>query len=251
MEVTAQVSAPRPPNPFTDAALIRGTFEAGRGESAVAEWTASAMTRMAASSVSGSCLGPRRVPVFGRVPTGMEPANGDRDVPVRNGGRRGPIRVDREHPWHFIWEGTGEHYFFNGTTAYWLTGWRDEPVIRASLERLHRLKVNRVRVTVAGRTNLYYGEPVMAGPAWTPLISRVANEPRHALPALPGPCRPALWHGLRAWLFDPLAESAERTTSIIPASTTSRFRGLPLAEARAGVAFRPRPRRRSSRWCWT
>ena len=25
---------------------------------------------------------------------------------------RGPLRVDTAYPWHFIWEGTGEHYFF-------------------------------------------------------------------------------------------------------------------------------------------
>ena len=64
--------------------------------------------------------------------------------------RRGPIRVDPAYPWHFIWEGTGEHYFFNGTTAYWLTGWKEERIINNSLDRLHRLKVNRIRVTVAG-----------------------------------------------------------------------------------------------------
>src|SRR6476661_6316623 len=39
--------------------------------------------------------------------------------------RKGPIRIDPQYRWHFIWEGTGEHYFFNGTTAYWLTGWRE------------------------------------------------------------------------------------------------------------------------------
>src|SRR5262249_41225467 len=39
--------------------------------------------------------------------------------------RRGVVRVDREHPWHFVWEGTGEHYFFNGTTAFILLGWKD------------------------------------------------------------------------------------------------------------------------------
>ena len=34
------------------------------------------------------------------------------------GHRRGPIRVDPQYPWHFIWEGTGGAYFFNGTTAF-------------------------------------------------------------------------------------------------------------------------------------
>ena len=86
---------------------------------------------------------------------------------VIDGQRRGPIRVDPKYPWHFLWEGTGEHYFFNGTTAYWLLGWRDEHVIQYSLDRLHRLKINRLRVTLAGRTNVWYGEPVMMGSNWT------------------------------------------------------------------------------------
>src|SRR5438309_687398 len=72
-----------------------------------------------------------------------------------------------QSPWHFIWEGTGEHYFFNGTTAYWLMGWKDERIIDYSLERLHRLKINRLRVTIAGRTNTFYGEPVMVGDKFT------------------------------------------------------------------------------------
>src|SRR5271157_6013063 len=84
-----------------------------------------------------------------------------------HGARRGPIRVDPQYPWHFIWEGTGEHYFFNGTTAYWLMGWKDERVIDYSIERLHRLKINRLRVTIAGRTNVFYGEPVMLGDNFT------------------------------------------------------------------------------------
>ena len=87
------------------------------------------------------------------------------------GGRRGPIRVDPEHRWHFIWEGTREHYFFNGTTAFWLMGWRDERVIGNSLERLRRLKVNRVRVLLSGRTNTMYGEPAMNTADWSVFLS--------------------------------------------------------------------------------
>ena len=83
----------------------------------------------------------------------------------------GPIRVDPDNRWHFVWEGTAEHYFFNGTTAYWLMGWRDDRVIESSIERLHRLKINRIRVTVAGRTSLFYGEPVMVGQNWTSFLT--------------------------------------------------------------------------------
>ena len=87
------------------------------------------------------------------------------------GGRRGPIRVDPDHRWHFIWEGTREHYFFNGTTAFWLMGWRDERVIGNSLERLRRLKINRVRVLLSGRTNTMYGEPAMNTAEWSLFLS--------------------------------------------------------------------------------
>src|SRR4029077_653627 len=81
------------------------------------------------------------------------------------------LRVDPQYPWHFVWEGTGEHYFFNGATAYWLMGWRDDEVIYSSIERLHKLKVNRIRVTLAGRTNIFFGEPVMVGEKWTVFIT--------------------------------------------------------------------------------
>jgi hypothetical protein len=87
------------------------------------------------------------------------------------GGRKGPIRADPDYPWHFIWEGTREHYFFNGTTAFWLMGWRDEHVIESSLERLRRLKVNRVRVLLSGRTNTMYGEPAMNTAEWSLFLS--------------------------------------------------------------------------------
>jgi hypothetical protein len=58
------------------------------------------------------------------------------------------VRIDKAHPWHFIWEGTGEHYFWNGTTTYWLLDWQDEDVIRQAIDRLARLKVNRIRVAL-------------------------------------------------------------------------------------------------------
>ena len=67
------------------------------------------------------------------------------------------------------------YYFFNGATAYWLAGWRDEHVIQASIARLHKLEINRMRVTIAGRTNLFYGEPVMTGPNWTLFSNTMAG----------------------------------------------------------------------------
>ncbi len=55
---------------------------------------------------------------------------------ARDAERRGIVRVDKNYPWHFVWQGTGEHYFWNGTTSYWLMGW-DDDTIRNSIDRLH------------------------------------------------------------------------------------------------------------------
>ena len=67
---------------------------------------------------------------------------------ARKGTRRGGVRVDKNYPWHFVWEGTGEHYFWNATTTYALMGWKDDAIIRESIDRLARLKVNRLRVAI-------------------------------------------------------------------------------------------------------
>lgn len=65
--------------------------------------------------------------------------------------RKGMVRVDKKYPAHFVWEGTGEHYFWNSTTAYWLMGWKNDQVIRDVIDRLARLKINRMRVVINGR----------------------------------------------------------------------------------------------------
>jgi len=170
LEVTANVPWPRTGNPFTNVTLD-GWFETADG-------TRRSQVEGFCDSVDGSVFRIRFMP----------PAAGDYRYKVEfhqgwrsksftgnfhatDGHRRGPIRVDSQYPWHFLWEGTGEHYYFNGTTAYWLIGWRDDKVIEAAIDRLHALKVNRLRVTVAGRTNLMYGEPVMTGADWTVFIT--------------------------------------------------------------------------------
>lgn len=162
VEVTAKVESPDIKNPFTDASL-NGSFEMSAGG---IRW-----------QIEGFCDSPDGTTYRIRF---MPPKAGDYTYAItyRQGAfeakhagvfhavdahRKGPIRIDPQYRWHFIWEGTGEHYFFNGTTAYWLTGWRDERTIRYSIDRLHRLKVNRIRVTVAGRSNIFFGEPVMIG----------------------------------------------------------------------------------------
>jgi hypothetical protein len=79
------------------------------------------------------------------------------------GRRHGFLRVDPNYPWHFIWESSGEHCFLNGTTAFLLLGWDSDQVIRDSIERLHRLGVNRIRVLLNGRTDHFWTEPIIPG----------------------------------------------------------------------------------------
>jgi len=170
VELTARISAPRAHNPFTGAS-VRATFSTRDGHE---HWQIDGFCDADDGSVFRVRFMPRSAgdytySVEYRQGWWKKTASGAfRVIPGR---RRGPIRVDPQHRWHFIWEGTGEHYFFNGTTAYWLMGWTDDRVIEAAIDRLHRLKINRIRVTVAGRTGTYYGEPVMTGPNWTSFLT--------------------------------------------------------------------------------
>jgi len=170
VEIAARIQPPRPRNPFTDANLT-GWFETRDGRK---RWQVEGF----ADSEDGERFRIRFCPpVPGDYRYRVEYRQGNsrqasmgtfRAMPS---GRRGPIRIDPKYPWHFVWEGTGEHYFFNGTTAYWLFGWRDDSVIYSSLERLHRLKINRVRVTIAGRPSSFFGEPVMVDRNWTAYVT--------------------------------------------------------------------------------
>ena len=170
VEVVANVSWPRPSNPFTEA-VFQGSFETRDGRK---RWQVEGFC----DSTDGSVFRIRFMPPDpGDYKYSVEYMQGaskwtsQGTFRATDGHRRGPIRVDTQYPWHFVWEGTGEHYFFNGATAYWLIGWRDDDVIYQSIERLHKLKINRIRVTVAGRTGFFSGERVTASRQWTPYIT--------------------------------------------------------------------------------
>jgi hypothetical protein len=160
VELTVGVGSPHVGNPFTEASLTGSFGRAGSAERLQVDGFC--------DSADGSVFRIRFMPSAAGDYTysvtykerGIEKSY-DGTFRATAARRRGPIRVDPQYRWHFIWEGTGEHYFFNGTTAFWLMGWRDERVIRFSLDRLHRLEVNRVRVLLSGRSWTMYGEPVM------------------------------------------------------------------------------------------
>ena len=170
VEVAIQVKSPDARNPFTDATVTGSFGKSGASERLKVEGFC--------DSMDGSVFRIRFMPsspgeyayTVTYKQAGFERSyNGT--FQATDGHRRGAIAIDPQYPWHFIWAGTGEHYFFNGTTAFWLMGWRDERIIRESLERLHRLKINRVRVLLSGRTWTMYGEPVMNSEAFSYYLS--------------------------------------------------------------------------------
>jgi hypothetical protein len=161
-EVAVQVRQPPKVNPFTQV-TIRGRFQREGGDLVTVDGFCDA--------ADGTLFRVRYMPsrpgrysysVTYEQPGLTRTSKGSFQAAVSR--RNGVLRVDRDHPWHFVWEGTGDHYFFNGTTAYLLPGWNDEAVIRAALDRLHRLKVNRARVLLDGRpSRSLWGEPIVPG----------------------------------------------------------------------------------------
>jgi hypothetical protein len=183
VEIAATVVRPDAHNPFLDATLS-GTFQSKDGSKT---WKIEGFCDSADGGVFRIRFMPAQAGDYSYNVTyrqGSFKKSSTGTFQATDGHRRGLIAVDPKYPWHFIWTGTGEHYFFNGTTAYWLVGWRDDHVIQYSVDRLHRLKVNRMRVTIAGREAItFFGEPLMIGPTWTPLINvwpaQDANDPTH------------------------------------------------------------------------
>ncbi len=182
VELTANVSAPHARNPFVDA-KFDGWFGSADG---ARKWQVEGFC----DSTDGSVFRIRFMPPSAgdykysvKYHQGWMTKTFDGTFHAVDAHRRGPIRIDPQYPWHFLWEGTKDHFFFNGTTAYWLAGWQDEKVIQSAIERLHKLRVNRIRVTVAGRTNLLYGEPVMTDSNWTVFITpwpaKQPDDPYH------------------------------------------------------------------------
>jgi hypothetical protein len=166
VEVTVTVPKPTAKNPFTDV-TVTGRFTPVDGGNPLA---AEGFCDSADGGTYRLRFMPSR-PGQHSYKVSLRQGNAERThtgtFEATDGKRRGVLRVDKEHPWHFVWEGTGEHYYFNGTTAFWLMGWQDESIIKAALDRLHRLKINRIRVLLSGTANIYWGEPVMTGKNFT------------------------------------------------------------------------------------
>ena len=63
------------------------------------------------------------------------------------------VDVSQEYPTHFKYRNSDLYYFWNGTTAYWLSGWKDINIISSALDRLAGYGINRIRVAINGRSH--------------------------------------------------------------------------------------------------
>jgi Protein of unknown function (DUF4038)/Domain of unknown function (DUF5060) len=82
---------------------------------------------------------------------GQKEENISGEFTAQTSNQKGILRVDKENPWHFVWEGSGEHFFWNATTTYWMLGWKDEKIIMDAIDRLAKLRINRIRVAINAR----------------------------------------------------------------------------------------------------
>jgi hypothetical protein len=156
VEVTIHVTGDLPANPFTDA-HVRGVFAPVGGAALAVDGFC--------DSADGSVFRVRFMPmkagdhiftIIYRHGATMSTHSGR--FTARDAGHTGIVRVDPQHPFHFVYAGTGEHYFYNSTTAYALAGVRDDLML-AAIDRLAGLKINRLRCAI-------YGARVPSGEIW-------------------------------------------------------------------------------------
>lgn len=148
VEVTLAVSGQTAANPFVDV-TVEGSFQRQGAEPVNVGGFC--------DSLDGSVYRIRFMPARPglhsytvRYSDGSQERSHQGAFEAQPAGKKGLLRVDPAYPWHFVWEGSGDHFFWNGTTTYWLVGW-DDATIRSSIDRLAALKVNRLRVALMGR----------------------------------------------------------------------------------------------------
>src|ERR1051326_2177511 len=159
VEVTLNVSNPDAGNPFTDV-TVEGEFgRRGEPKAAVTGFCDSADGTLYRVRFAPGRPGDYSYSVSYREGAFAKSYSGT--FRALDGHRQGILRVDPKYRWHFVWEGTGEHYFWNGTTAFFLMAWTDDSVIRGIIDRLRSLEVNRIRALLTGRWATSAGEPVV------------------------------------------------------------------------------------------
>jgi len=159
IEITLNLKKPVAPNPFTDV-VVKGEFSDPTGKKIQVDGFC--------DSPVGSLFKVRFMPsIPGDYTYSVVFRSGDKEelstgsFKAVGSNRKGVVRVDKNYPFHFIWEGTGEHFFWNGTTTYCLLGWHDDNTIFQIIDRLSSLKVNYLRVAINNRIDSVESEPLV------------------------------------------------------------------------------------------
>ena len=169
VEVTLAVAQPDLRNPFTDASVSGRFSAAGQQPTSVAGFCDSPDGSVYRIRFMPARAGQYRYTVSFREGSYRRESSGSFEAVDEH--RSGILRVDASHPWHFLWEGTGQHYFWNGTTAFFLMAWTSDDQVRAIIDRLHALKVNRIRALLPGRWSTSAGEPVVPEQGYSPWLN--------------------------------------------------------------------------------
>lgn len=170
VEVTVHVTSPDVPNPFTGASLSGQFAIAGQAPTHVQGFCDSADGSVFRIRFMPGRAGEYSYTVTYQQGSFTRPHQGT--FRATDGHLKGILRVDPKYPWHFIWEGTRQHYFWNGTTAFLMMGWRDDSVIRGIIDRLSSLEVNRIRVLLSGRAaNSFWSEPIIPTDEFQPFLN--------------------------------------------------------------------------------
>jgi hypothetical protein len=176
VEATLKIAAPDVKNPFTDASVEGEFARQGSRPIAVAGFCDSDDGSVYRIRFAPSRPGEYTYSINYREGSYTKSYSGT--FRAVDGHRKGILRVDPKYPWHFVWEGAGEHYFWNGTTAFFLMAWTDDGVIRGIIDRLHALEVNRIRALLTGRWATSAGEPVVPEEGYEPHLNPwVAERP--------------------------------------------------------------------------
>lgn len=151
VEYQCRVSAPQAKNPFQDAAFAAVVTTPGGKTVPVPGFCADDAGQTYLVRYMPGASGRHAIRLTFTDATGSATSEAHFDVAKQS--YPGPVRVDPKYPHHFVRAGGDEHFFWNGTTTYWLLGVQDDARIAGAIDRLAGLKVNRLRVALNARTN--------------------------------------------------------------------------------------------------
>jgi hypothetical protein len=149
IEYQCRVTNPAAKNPFQDAALSAVITTPGGKAICVPGFCADEAGKLYLVRFMPTEIGAHVIKLTYTDETGKVSHESKFEVSTTK--QPGPIQVDAKYPHHFLREGNG-HYFWNGATTYWLLGVTDDAKIVQAIDRLARLKVNRIRIALNART---------------------------------------------------------------------------------------------------